>query len=664
MSPPAELPPAPSRLAAARGGFARHVGATLALMIALRWAVDLVRLVSRPGNYVDWEESYNATVGFVIWRAGLWEELLRLQYVEFCGGCTVVGALAAPVLGVGGDHFLLWKALALAWGAATLLVGFVAVDRWAGRAAAWAFAAMLAVPPSGLAEISLFLWGNHQETLLFVLAGLALAVDRPVAAALVGGVAIWFCRTALYAEVVLIPALLFLHPTRRIAVVAAFVAGLLPIALPSADGADLGYRMGLSENLLPGGLRFAARRATWLATPPVAGPAVGQVGRALLGGLLVVTGLAGAAMIASDRARGPRRFVIAALPVTFAAVWSVTGFEVGEAHSLINVRYYAPWMAMLLLCSAVAAGPWLGVAGWRGRAAGALVAVPVLVGLVGWFDLSPRVDPEALRKGAVDLPAFVSLVGRRFDAAQARGATSDDPRVERALRRIEGHLPAMLVCKDGASRDDVLATLRDRPDEVRVGFGQSLAGCERDDAITPAWLADTNRWLAGLPPDEARAVGTGMARRLIGSLPLPAGRPGRDADFSRVPGTVDAAVKALRVGLPPDAPCRLCGAAALAAGWSCAEQPPKRVGPCLGAALAGADPDVARGAGWLLDRIPRRPPDLVDKLVRELPPEAAAALVDGRADPLDPLLRPDLVRAPELRGEGGRLPSIPQGRGH
>jgi hypothetical protein len=210
-----------------------------------------------------------------------------------------------------------------------------------------------------------------------------------------------------------------------------------------------------------------------------------------------------------------------------------------------------------------------------------------------------------------------------------------------------------------------LGTLRARPAEVKVGFGQSLAGCERDDAITPAWLADKNRWLAGLPPDEAHAVGMGMSRRLIGSLPLPAGRPGREADFSRISTTVGQAVAALRVGLPPDAACPLCGAAALAAGWSCAEQPPKRVAPCLAAAITGPEAaSVARGTGWLLDRIPRKPADLVEQLAHDLPPELAAAFREGRADPLDPLLRPDLVRAPESRGVPGSLPSVPRGRGH
>lgn len=642
---------------------ARHPARALALAIAVRVGIDLLRLLSRPGNYVDWEESYNATVGFVVWRAGLWTELLRLQYVEFCGGCTVVGALAAPVLGLGGDHFLLWKGIALAWAAATLVAGFFAADRWAGRAAAWALVAMLALPPAGLAEISLFLWGNHQETLLFLFAGLALALDRPVAAALVGGLAISFCRTALYAEAVLIPALIAMNPRRSPAILAAFALGLAPIALPTADGADLGYRMGLADNLLPGGIGYALRRASWLATPPVAGPALGPIGRAVAGVVLVAAGLGGTALVAMDRARGPRRWALVALPIAFAGSWAVSGFEIGESHSLINVRYYAPWMGLMLFGAATGAGPWLSAGGGRGRAAAALVAGPLVVAVAGFADLGLRLDREALTRGAVDLPAFVSLVGRRFDPIRARAATSSDPRVERALRRVEGHRPAIEVCKQGEPRDAVLASLRDRGDEVRIGFGQSLAGCERDEDITPAWLRATNEWLQTLPPAEARSVGLGLSRRLVGSLATPPGTPGRGEDFGRARPTVDAAVRALRDGLPDDAPCWLCGAAGLAAAWSCAEQPPKRVTACLTAAIPGREQvAVATGVGWLLDRIPRRPPDLEDQLARSLPPDAAAALAQGRSDPLDPLLRPDLVRPPETRGLGVPKASIPQGR--
>ena len=42
-----------------------------------------------------------------------------MQYKTFCGGCTVDAALAAPILGLGGDHFLAWKAIPLVWTAAT-----------------------------------------------------------------------------------------------------------------------------------------------------------------------------------------------------------------------------------------------------------------------------------------------------------------------------------------------------------------------------------------------------------------------------------------------------------------------------------------------------------------------------------------------------------------
>src|SRR5688572_25488567 len=109
----------------------REIG-VLAGLLAILVFQQVVRLLVRPADVREQEEAYAAAVGYVVWSAGLWDQLLPVQYGSFCGGCTVVGVISEPILGLGGDQFLAWKAIAVGWQVATLVAGFFAADRWAG----------------------------------------------------------------------------------------------------------------------------------------------------------------------------------------------------------------------------------------------------------------------------------------------------------------------------------------------------------------------------------------------------------------------------------------------------------------------------------------------------------------------------------------------------
>jgi hypothetical protein len=597
-----------------------RTAAGLAALVALRTALDLVRLLQRPGNARDWEEAYNATAGYFLAATGAWDQLLTVQYARFCGGCTVVGLLGVPAIAVGGDHLLAWKLVALAWNAATLLVGFAAVDRAAGRTAAWATAALLAVPPSGLAEISLLSWGNHAETGLFVLGSFALMRDRPVLAALIAGIGVWFCRTAAYGAVVVVPFAMWAAQDRRarLAIGAAFLAGLAPMLLPAADNADLGYRMGVADNLLPEGLSGLGRRLALLLSPSVLARRLFPWPR---GGEALAVAFMGAAFVSVGlllRSRDPLRVALAMLPLSFAAAFSATGFDVSVVRSLNNVRYWAPWMLVLLVVTAAAAGPLLaGPRRWRG----ALLLAPAA--LVAGIGLRPMVGPAfdwaALAEPATDLPTFTRIAERRIPPPRLRELSSDDPRVERALRRMEGSRIAELVRRDIPAAEGVARAAAIGP-EALVGLGEGLASAAEAEAELGRWIEVAR----GLEPATAAAFGDGLSRGAARRF----ARPGRRREDA---SDVAEAVRSLGGAASPLAP-----AAGVVLARVCRQGSPRRIAECLAesgelAVIEGAGRAFGRvGTSETVARIAAGELDRID-------PTAAAAFREGLDDPLDAL---------------------------
>ena len=239
------------------------------LAAVVRVGNDAQRLLGNPTRYWNWEESYNAAVGYYAWTAGLWDQLLRLQQKSFCGGCTVVGLLAAPSLGMFGDHLWAWKLVPLAWTVATLFVGAGALKALVGDAAALAWLVLFAVPPPGVSELGLMAWGNHAESTIFVLGALwATARQRYGIAAFLLGFGVWFCRTSAYAALVLVP-LLSVRGGRAGAVrtLGGVALGLLPLALPAAAGDAGGYDLGIGSLLAPDGWAGVVARAHAVGTP-------------------------------------------------------------------------------------------------------------------------------------------------------------------------------------------------------------------------------------------------------------------------------------------------------------------------------------------------------------------------------------------------------------
>ncbi len=347
----------------------------IALML-LRAAWSIEALLWDPFRFRNHEEAYNATVGWLVWHGGLWSDLLRMQYRTFCGGCTAVSLLAAPTLGILGDRFFVFKGLAIGWGMACVWAGYLAGTRLWGRPAGLALALLLALPSRGLSEVSLMMWGNHQETALLLLIALALLPRGGLALGVVLGGSLWFCRTSGYFVAVLLLAALLAERgglAGRGRLLAGLALGLSPLLLPAGAGATGQVSMSPADHLLPEGLAGGARRLLLLLDPAELAPRLLlSRDRAAAAGLVLVNAAVAAALLVRQR-----RWLPLALAASFVAAFVISGFHVplpGRLLPVVNVRYHAPWMLLLLLLPASAV---------VSRRSALLLVVPLAVALTG-----------------------------------------------------------------------------------------------------------------------------------------------------------------------------------------------------------------------------------------------------------------------------------------
>ncbi|MSQ01254.1 MAG: hypothetical protein EXR71_05070 [Myxococcales bacterium] len=460
-----------------------------------RVLLGTARFNAAPFRFVNVEESYNATVAWLLARAPMWELLPDLQYRSFCGGCSAVSVLGVPFLRFGGDALWAWKAAPLLWGVAAMLAGFFALGRIAGRAAAWAWVALWCLPPVGALDLSLMLWGNHQESGLFVLlAAWAFAARRGVLLGLTLGLGFWFARTSAYAMVVLAPAALLSLHGQRGRFLLAMALGAAPV-LVDAGGGDAGwYRFG---DALAVDVAGVPKRAMTLLSPSALGARLWLPARdaAPLGALWLVAGLGGAALAAMGRIR-----LVLALQVAWVAAYCGTTFPIFLVSARVpvnNIRYHAPWALLLTLGVAVGFGTaWQ--RGWRRSAALGLALLLAGNGLV-LARLPWRSDPRAWSAPVVDLAGFVQTVAPRVPS-DALGR-SDDPRADALLRRLRGLRLGREYALSGA-----LERAGDDP-IVRSGVGEAL--------VEPcAELARVAAVVEQVPEPARLDVGRGMALTL------------------------------------------------------------------------------------------------------------------------------------------------------
>lgn len=154
---------------------------------------------------VDPEEMFNAGQAWQLMECS-GDEIFRLQYREFCGGCTLDALLGTAVFTVWERSWLAWKLVPLAFLLLMAGAGSRYLHRLAGRPAAWAFLALIAFPPRAWMYLSLIAWGNHFEAGCIGLCAMVL-VSRTqthgmaLISGAVLGLCIWIGFSGLYATV-------------------------------------------------------------------------------------------------------------------------------------------------------------------------------------------------------------------------------------------------------------------------------------------------------------------------------------------------------------------------------------------------------------------------------------------------------------------------------
>ncbi len=619
----------------------------LLVCLMVRAVGDLARLASQPERYWDREEVYNAGVGWYVWYAGLADQLLALQYKAFCGGCSVVAAVAAPMLGLGGDHLLIFKLVPLLMSLATLAVGGWAVRRHAGDGAGALFLMFFGLPPVGLGDLGLMAWGNHTEGLFFVFLALGLLEGgSPLGLGLVMGLGVWFCRTTLIAPLVIGAVALLRGPDwkARGLLALGFGIGLLPMALPASAG-DYGYyQFGLAKNLLPAGLGEAIARGAPMVTPlPMSWrlytgvQGMDGLGSAWLPGV----GLA-VLLLLSQGTRSRRLWVLPAMALGFFIAFSISGFPLTRFRpqgSMLGIRYSAPWIALLLATCAVAIAAGYRSGGWRRGCAGfalLLVGGPSLVAQVRALRAF-HYDAAVWETPAVFHHGFGAIATWRVSDARLEAAGAEDPKTAAGLLRMRGYRAADAVYNQRSSWQDAAAHVQALP------HGGDVALAAMAQALTDSntgWdsMADTNARLSVLPKDVAAIVGEGIAWNLMFGMPQGPPLPGHDPVL-RARTRASEGIRRARAGIEDSsAVCWTCVAAG-AAMWDVCKQrspPPRVLAACVSGALADLGPDaiaLARGAGAACVR-PGHSPQDCEATARGLTGAVADAFRSGATDPM------------------------------
>lgn len=441
----------------------------LAVLVAARVGLGIARFAAHPLRFQNFEESYNATVAWMIAHGGMWREILDIQYRSFCGGCSVVALAGTPAMAVS-EGLWAWKVVPLAWTAATQVIGFLALDARVGRAAAWAFVALLALPPPGVLDLSLMAWGNHQETgLLLLLALLLVARGHVGAAGFVLGFSTFFARTSWYGVLALLPGALSI-PGRRIRALLGLALGAALVAVPAAGGDAGWYRMEAPVGL---DLTEMPRRAwtllsphglaerLWLPLHDMAPAGAGLLGVALVAGILAL--------------RDRQARVLAALPVAFAVAYVATSFPIFLVNSHVpvnNIRYHAPWAFSLSVLAATGVGlAWR--AGRRALATG-MAATVLIPGFLGLARLDWAPTPVALETPALDLPLFMGTATPRLSVDDVDAPVAH-PRAAAVRARILGLLLGRDVVHRGRSLEEAIRVAGTVPGAFG-GLGESLVG--------------------------------------------------------------------------------------------------------------------------------------------------------------------------------------------
>ena len=171
-----------------------------------------LRILASPFAGVAHEELHTPTAAALLATAPRPSLLPELQYMAFCGGCTVETVLVAPFFAALGPHRLVWKGVPLAFGLVTLTCAWMLSRRMAGPVGGRVCALALVFAPTWYGANSIVAFGAHTEVMALVLLSLMLwhpATESPRKAGFLGlslGAAFWFDHAAAFTWPILLPA--------------------------------------------------------------------------------------------------------------------------------------------------------------------------------------------------------------------------------------------------------------------------------------------------------------------------------------------------------------------------------------------------------------------------------------------------------------------------
>jgi hypothetical protein len=415
--------------------------AAVAAAVGLVVALQLLAVLNPAVAELDPEEMYNAGHAWVL-ADGHWGALWRMQYREFCGGCTGTALLGAPLFMALPPSWLVWKLVPIGFTALLMGAGVVALLRRSGAPAAVAFALLVLFPPRAWLHLSLLAWGNHVECGVMGAVALLLATrgDRrsAFAAGVVLGIALWFSFSAAYA-VVGVPVWLMVTGRwgQAAAVVAGVPLGLLPWLLRYVDtGLHPFVTIYESGEATPRLARIPAKIGT-LVRPRQLVALFGLPQS--LAGWTVGWAFAAAALVAGAvglRRRAPLAAAPLALLGIWLAIYAVVRFQVWDPPSPEiappgSARYAAPIYPLLFLVVAAAVGAlWASHRRWAVGLMALALPAGVAARLEALSDPFPR--SQLARRVMVDEAQFTPQFSYSLTRSEHGDVAGEGPR-SRAL---------------------------------------------------------------------------------------------------------------------------------------------------------------------------------------------------------------------------------------
>jgi hypothetical protein len=424
-------PPAP---------FNRYEQAGLCTLLFTYAALFSSNILASPhGTMADEEAEVPLLAEFLASGLPL-NELPRMQYMPFCGGCTAEALIAWPAFELLGSALWVWKLIPLAFGL-LLMASIVAVGR---RASAWTgllAGGLLLLAPPFVVSNSTQAFGSHFEASAIVMLALWLALrwrERPStgragALGLVVGAGFWFSYSTAFAVPVVLAVGLAGRPgpgagkralaaavcggvgfapwvwTRKFRIDAGLVLGdsWLPVFADGLGGSSPEGMLAKRAELLVGELWWAS---IW---PGTHGELAGQLWAGAE--LLCLVGLAVVGLSRLRRSGPGTPFVegsVLLLLLCFVAVFLAMAPPVpGDQTAPLapnTLRYLLPAMPLLALGFGLCAGS-LASQSWVGRALAVcflgVVAVP------GIAARRAEVDRSDWTARALHLPAATPELG-------------------------------------------------------------------------------------------------------------------------------------------------------------------------------------------------------------------------------------------------------------